>query len=142
MKINRFKAIPFLIAVALMLLLALQATLKIIDLINSTENKIVIDGALNNAASLAGVPLFGGIFVLFLIGFISGRTLAWVPRIVFIVIGIMTIIAFFVGFGADTALKSELKNNGYIECQSKRELTLKYSSRTYVLPPEKCEKDH
>ncbi|TCT66763.1 hypothetical protein [Vibrio crassostreae] len=139
MKINRFKAIPFLIAVALMLLLALQATLKTIDLINSTENKIVIDGALNNAASLAGVPLFGGIFVLFLIGLMSGRTLAWVPRIVFIVIGIMTIIAFFLGFGVDTALKSELINNGYIECVSERELTLKYSSKTYVLPPETCD---
>lgn len=139
MKINRFKAIPFLVVVAIMLLVALQATSKAIGLINSTDNKIIIDGALNNAASLAGIVLFGGIFVLFLIGFISGRTLGWVPKIVFMVIGIMTIIAFFMGFGMNAALKSELKNNGYIECVSERELTLKYSNRTYALDPSLCD---
>ncbi|GHY03235.1 putative uncharacterized membrane protein [Vibrio cholerae] len=139
MRINRFKAIPFLVPVALMFFLSLQETSRTIGIMNSTENKVVIDGALNNAASLAGVPFFGGIFALFLIGFISGRTLAWVPRIVFIVIGIMTIIASVIGLGMNTELKSKLKNNGYIECTSKRELTLKYSSRTYVLDPSLCD---
>ncbi|MCG9781272.1 hypothetical protein L1D52_02790 [Vibrio brasiliensis] len=141
MRISRFKAIPFLAAVVFMLLLALQQTSKTIGVINSPDNKVVISGALNNAASLAGIPLFGGILILFLIGFISGRTLAWVPKIVFMIIGGMTIMAFIIGLGVNTAFKSELKNNGYVECTSKRELTLKYSSRTYVLDPSRCEED-
>lgn len=108
-------------------------------LINSTGNKVVVDGALNNAASLAGVSLLGGIFVLFLIGFVTGRTLAWVPKIVFIVIGVITVIAFFLGLGMNVTLKEKLYEQGYIECTSERELTLKYSSRTYALDPSLCD---
>ncbi|EKO3607008.1 hypothetical protein M6C35_001916 [Vibrio metschnikovii] len=139
MKINRFKAIPFLATVAFLLSLALQSTSKTMGLINSTGNKVVVDGALNNAASLAGVSLLGGIFVLFLIGFVTGRTLAWVPKIVFIVIGVITVIAFFLGLGMNVTLKEKLYEQGYIECTSERELTLKYSSRTYALDPSLCD---
>ncbi|EGQ8735081.1 hypothetical protein RGL42_004999 [Vibrio parahaemolyticus] len=139
MKINRFKAIPFLATATFLLSLALQSTSKTIGLLSSTDSKVVVEGALNNAASLAGVSLFGGIFVLFLIGFVTGRTLSWMPKIVFAVIGVITAIAFFIGLGVNVTLKERLYEQGYIECISEREITLKHSSRSYVLPPETCE---
>ncbi|MGY5538818.1 hypothetical protein [Vibrio brasiliensis] len=38
-----------------------------------------------------------------------------------------------------TITKKELDEQGYIECTSEREFALKYSSKTYVLPPETCD---
>lgn len=139
MKISRVKAFLFILGLIPFVWICWEQSLNIINDFNNQSKLIKVSGAINDASSLAGFALFGGIFILFSIGFVTGRTLTWIPKIVFIAIGIITIISFFLGWGMNVALKEKLYEQGYIECTSEREFTLKYSSKTYVLPPETCD---
>ncbi|MDC5818765.1 hypothetical protein OPW19_02905 [Vibrio europaeus] len=139
MKVSRFKAIPFLIVIGLMAFLTLDETLNVMNYMTNDEKRVTINGALNDASALAGFVIFGSSFALFFIGFVTGRDLRWVPKIIFMMIGGGALAAFLVGWQINGSVKHELAQKGYIECVELQQLTLKSSSRTYVLPSQSCE---
>ncbi|EKO3561472.1 hypothetical protein HJA72_002180 [Vibrio fluvialis] len=139
MRINRFKAIPFLLVVCLMSYLSIDGSLGVIDNFYHHGDKVVVNGALNDASTFAGVVFFVGVSILFLVGFVTGRDLKWVPKIFFLTLGGLSVVAFSVGWFVNIDLKRDLNNQGYVECASERELVLKHSSRTYVLDLGLCE---
>ncbi len=111
----------------------------IFDVYKLNKNRIVISGAINDASTFAFFWSMFVVSILMMICFVTGKKLLWIPKLVLIILVAMTIIAFFFGWGMNVILKERLNEQGYIECQSERELTLKHSSRTYVLPPAKCD---
>ncbi len=111
----------------------------IFDVYTLPNNRIVISGSINDASTFAFSWSMFVMSILMMICFFTGKKLLWIPKIVLIFLGGITVLAFFLGWGMNVALKEKLHDQGYIECTSERELTLKYSSKTYVLPPETCD---
>jgi hypothetical protein len=116
-----------------------EQSVKVISNFNHQSDLIKVSGAINDASSFAGFMISTIAFTFSTIPLITGRQAKWIPKIVFIILGLLTMFAFAIGWNMNTTLKKNLYEQGYIECTSEREFTLKYSSRTYVLPPETCD---
>ncbi|MFA0113233.1 hypothetical protein AB4407_05995 [Vibrio sp. 10N.261.46.E11] len=138
MKVSRFKAFLFMLACSPMIWISWEQSIKIIHNFNHLSNTIKVSGAVNDASSFAGFMISVIAFIFSTIPFITGKQAKWMPKIVFIILGFITILSFITGWGMNVALKKEIASRGYIECTSERELTLKFSSRTYVLDPSLC----
>ncbi|MEF1254666.1 hypothetical protein [Vibrio sp. M260112] len=139
MKVSRSKAFVFLLIFASIFFLSINDVMGIFDVYTLPNNRIVISGAINDASTFAFSWSMFVVSILMFICFITGKKLLWIPKIVLIVLGGITVLAFFLGWRMNVTLKEKLYEQDYIECTSERELTLKYSSRTYVLPPETCD---
>lgn len=104
--------------------------------------KIKVNGVMNNIAPFLGFIIFG--FATILPFFmIHPFTESLIKGLFYSASGKITIVIIFFGtisyaFWLDGAIKSEIVEHGYVECLSERQLTLKYSSRTYALSPELC----
>lgn len=139
MRVSRFKALLFMLACSPILWISWEQSLLIISKFQHPSELIKISGAANDASSFAGFMISASAFIFSTIPLITGRQAKWMPKIVFIMLGFLIILSFVIGWGMNVTLKKELDNKGYIECELDRELTLKHSSRTYVLPPAKCD---
>jgi uncharacterized membrane protein len=139
MKISRLKAFVFLLIFSSLSFLSINDVMGIFDVYQLNKNRIVISGAINDASTFAFSWSMFGVSILMMICFVTGKKLLWIPKIVLIILVAMTVVAFFFGWGVNAELKERLNEQGYIECQSERELTLKHSSRSYVLPPATCD---
>ncbi|MCG7489006.1 hypothetical protein MHN79_05860 [Vibrio sp. Of14-4] len=139
MKVSRFKALLFMLACSPMVWISWEQSIEIIHNFNHLSDTIKVSGALNDASSFAGLMSSVIAFVFSTIPLITGKQAKWIPKIVFIILGFITILSFITGWGMNVALKKEIASRGYIECTSKRELALKFSSRTYALDPKLCD---
>ncbi|MFV0574155.1 MAG: hypothetical protein ACK5NC_01835 [Vibrio sp.] len=139
MKINRFKALAFFLVFIALAFLSIQDSVDIVSSFQLPSARMKVSGAINDASTFAFAWIMFVLSVFLGMCFITGRQLKWIPKIVLIILWILTLIPFLAGWGINIALKNELNKKGYIECKSERELTLKYSSRTYVLPPKTCD---
>lgn len=139
MKVSRSKAFVFLLIFASIFFLSINDVMGIFDVYTLLNNRIVISGAINDASTFAFSWSMFVMSILMMICFFTGKKLLWIPKIVLIFLGGIAVLAFFLGWGMNVTLKEKLYEQGYIECTSERELTLKYSSQTYVLPPETCD---
>ena len=139
MKINRFRSGLFLMScIASSLLIVPYSTSNLYNA-KSFPNVVKVYSPLNDASLLALSYAMVTASLLSLIIFITGRCLRWLPKAVVIVLSGLFLVSFAYGWYANISVKKEISEKGYIECISERELALKYSSRTYVLPPETCD---
>lgn len=138
MKIKRLHAFFFLLIFASLLFISINDVVGILESYTLSKNKIVISGEINDASTFAFSWSMFVMSILMSICFFTGKKLLWLPKLVLILLGVITVLAFFFGWGINMTLKEKLYEEGYIECQSERELTLKYSSRTYVIDPKLC----
>ncbi|GHY03566.1 TPA: hypothetical protein ACH2LV_003385 [Vibrio cholerae] len=95
-----------------------------------------VSGYLNNTSSFVLFGFFIPSIPMALLNLITGIQL---PRLTLRLMLLGALIGALVGHYVDTSLRAKIKISNYIECTSKRELTLKYSSRTYVLDPSLCD---
>lgn len=140
MKISRCKSGFFLVVLAPLALFLGLFSLNIFNNLIGYADVVKVYSAVNYASMLA---LFVAVLItllLMLLVFFSGNSLRWLPKIVIVLLGGLVFFAFGFGWYIQYSVKNELGERGYIECTSERELSLKYSSRTYVLEPEKCSK--
>ena len=138
MKINRLRSGLFLAScVALSFLVFLLAPQNLF-VPKELPNVVQLYSALNDASLLAISYTLIVASLLALIVFVTGRCLRWMPKFISIILGGLFFVTFAYGWKINLSIENELNNKGYIECSSERELSLKYSSRTYVLPPETC----
>lgn len=98
-------------------------------------NTIDISGYLNNVSSFV---LFGFILPAIPFGLFSLITGVMLPKLAFRVMLIGSIVGWVTGHYYDSTIRDNLVKFKYQECVSERNLALKYSSRTYVLPSIKC----
>lgn len=141
MKTSRVKAFLFILGFIPLIWVSWKQSLNVINRFNHYSELIKVSGAINDASSFAFAWLMFVVSILMILCFITGKKLLWIPKIVLMVLGGITVFAFFLGWGMNITLKEKLSEQGYVECKSKRELTLKYSSRTYALDPSLCEED-
>lgn len=139
MRVSRIKAFLFMLACFPMVWISWEQSVKVINNFNHQSDLIKVSGAINDASSFAGFMISTIAFSFSTIPLITGRQAKWIPKIVFIILGILTMFSFVIGWNMNITLKKNLYEQGYIECTSERELTLKYSSKTYVLPPVTCD---
>ena len=139
MKINRSKIFIYFVFLSPFLAVFSYFSLQVINTLTSYESIVTVYSALNNASLFASLSITLIIIIFIIVALITGKSLKWLPKIVLIILSVMVLVSFIVGWTMTTATKKKLDERGYIECQSERELTLKYSSRTYVLPPQKCD---
>lgn len=139
MKINRSKIFIYFVFLSPFLAVFSYFSLQVINTLTSYESIVTVYSELNNASLFASLSITLIIIIFIIVALITGKSLKWLPKIVLIILSVMVLVSFIVGWTMTTATKKKLDERGYIECQSERELTLKYSSRTYVLPPQKCD---
>ena len=112
------------------------------DLKHSVESigivpTVKIAGYFNNTSSFV---LFGFLMPSIPMALMNIVTGIQLPRLTLRLMLFGALFFALIGHYYDTSLREGLKASNYIECQSERELTLKYSSRTYVLDPSLCNK--
>ncbi|WP_217521902.1 hypothetical protein [Vibrio metschnikovii] len=139
MKVSRSKVFVFLLIFASIFFLSINDVMGIFDVYTLSNDRIVISGAINDASTFAFSWSMFVMTILMSICFFTGKKLLWIPKIVLIFLGGIAVLAFFLGWGMNVTLKEKLYDQGYIECTSERELTLKYSNRTYALDPSLCD---
>ncbi|EHA1205782.1 hypothetical protein ACS83_13010 [Vibrio alginolyticus] len=139
MKINRFRSGLFLAACIASSLLIVPFSTNGLYNSESLPNVVKIYSPLNDASLLALSYAMITASLLSLIVFITGRCLRWLPKAVVLVLSCLFLASFAYGWHTNVSTKQELNEKGYIECVSERELALKFSSKTYVLPPETCD---
>lgn len=139
MKINRFRSGLFLVSCIASSLLIVPFSTSSFYGSESLPSVVKIYSPLNDASLLAlsYAMIMASLFSL--IVFVTGRCLRWLPKVVVIVLSCLFLVSFAYGWHINVSTKKELNEKGYIECISEQEFTLKYSSRTYVLPPETCD---
>lgn len=139
MKINRFKAFLYLALLSPCLSVFSYFSLQVFYSLTAYESVVTVYSALNNASLFAIFSTTLIVTTFAVVALITGKSLKWLPKIVLVVLSIIIFISFIAGWGMTKITKKELSKKSYIECTSERELTLKYSSRTYVLPPATCD---
>lgn len=97
---------------------------------------IKVSGYLNNTSSFV---LFGFFLPSIPMAFLNIFTGIQLPRLTLRLMLFGALIGALIGHYLDASLRDKILESNYIECTSERELTLKYSSQTYVLPPTKCD---
>jgi len=100
------------------------------------EPIIKVSGYFNNTSSFVLFGFFIPSIPMAIINIITGVQF---PRLTLRLMLFGALGGALIGHYVDSALRKEIKASNYIECTSEREFTLKYSSRTYVLPPETCD---
>lgn len=113
-------------------------SLRMLTSLSSYENLVKVYSPINNASLLALFSLSVISFLIMVITFISGRSLNWLPKIFLMFFLLVVTLSFTYGWYITEETKKELNERGYIECDSKKDLGLKYSSRTYALSPDMC----
>ena len=103
------------------------------------NDRVVVSGAINEASTFAFSWAMLVMSVFMILCLITGKNLLWIPKIFIIILGGISVLAFLSGWKTNEVLKAKLNEKGYVECASERELTLKSSSRTYVLDPSMCQ---
>jgi energy-coupling factor transporter transmembrane protein EcfT len=106
--------------------------------LSSYESVVKVYAPINNASLLAMFSLSVILFLIMVVTFISGRSLNWLPKIFLMIFLSLVVLSFTYGWYITEKTKKELNERGYVECESKRDLGLKYSSRTYALSPDIC----
>ncbi|WP_341663368.1 hypothetical protein [Vibrio sp.] len=105
--------------------------------------KAKIAGLMNNIASFVGVIIFGFIAIIPLAMLHpSTELLLKIPfstKTGLYVVAIIVLSCIASAIWLDNNTRDKIKQYDYIECTSEREVTLKSSSRTYVLDPSLCE---
>ncbi|HHF2962034.1 TPA: hypothetical protein ACPJ0O_002406 [Vibrio alginolyticus] len=139
MKISRLKVFVCFLIFASLSVLSINDVMATLDAYRTPGDKVVMSGAINDASSFAFAWSVFVVSVFMVICLITGKKLLWIPKIVLVLLGLMAVVAFLLGWRINTGLIKELHQKKYIECTSERKLTLKYSSRTYVLLPEMCD---
>lgn len=140
MKINRFKVFLYLgLFLAPCLSIFGYFSLQVINILTAYESIVTIYSALNNASLFALFSITLIVTTFTIVVLLTGKSLRWMPKIILFILSGMVLISFIAGWTMTTITKKELDEQGYIECTSEREFALKYSSRTYVLPPETCD---
>ena len=140
MKINRFKVFLYLVLfLAPFLSIFGYFSLQVINTLTAYESIVTIYSALNNASLFALFSITLIVTTFTIVVLLTGKSLRWMPKIILIILSVMVLISFITGWRMTTITKKELDEKGYIECTSEREFALKYSSKTYVLPPETCD---
>lgn len=139
MKISRSKIFLYFVFFAPFLAVFSYFSLQVINTLTSYESIVTVYSPLNNASLFASLSITLIITIFIIVALITGKSLKWLPKIVLIILSAMVLVSFIAGWTMTTATKKKLDERGYIECTSKRELTLKYSSRTYVLDPSLCD---
>ncbi|EGR1571288.1 TPA: hypothetical protein ACPJ0L_003242 [Vibrio alginolyticus] len=120
---------------------ALWCGLGAYNLIHTVENVginpvIRVSGYLNNTSSFV---LFGFFLPSIPMGLLNIANGIQLPKLTLRLMLFGALIFALIGHYFDTSLRKGIETSNYIECTSKRELTLKHSSRIYVLPPAKCD---
>ncbi|CAM3692010.1 TrbC/VIRB2 family protein [Vibrio aquimaris] len=138
MKINRLRSGLFLASCVVLSVLVFLLAPQNLFVPKELPNVVKVYSALNDASLLAISYTLIVASLLALIVFVTGRCLRWMPKFVIIILGGLFFVTFAYGWQINLSIEDELNKQGYIECSSERELSLKYSSRTYVLPPETC----
>ena len=120
---------------------ALWCGLGIYDLSHSVKGVGIkpvmkVSGYLNNTSSFVLFGFFLPCIPMALLNVVTGIQL---PRLTLRLMLFGALIGALIGHYVDTSLRDKIKISNYVECTSERELTLKYSSRTFVLPPETCD---
>lgn len=105
--------------------------------------KVKIAGLVNNVASFVGLLIFGFIAII-PIAMLHSSTemLLKVPfstKTGLYTVAIIVLSCIVSAIWLDKNTREKIKQYDYIECTSEREFSLKYSSKTYVLPPEACD---
>lgn len=140
MKINRFKVFLYLgLFLAPFLSIFGYFSLQVINTLTAYESIVTIYSALNNASLFALFSITLIVTTFTIVVLLTGKSLRWMPKIILFILSGMVLISFIAGWTMTTITKKELDEQGYIECTSEREFALKYSSKTYVLPPETCD---
>lgn len=139
MKIIRFRSGSFLVSCIALSLLIIPFSIGSFYNSKSLPSVVKLYSPLNDASLLALSYVMITASLLSLIVFITGRCLRWLPKIMVIILSNFFVISFIYGWYANISTKKDLYEKGYVECISERELTLKYSSKTYVLLPEMCD---
>lgn len=146
MKVNQ-KKIKYRVKVLAIMFVFVLLTLfifgDILDLVNefSLQNEeIKVSGFMNDGSTFAMFAITTIIVIASLIGFIVGMPFNWITKNIGTFLVGLTMVAFFIGVFVNVSLKQKLENNGYVECVSERELSSKYSSRTYVKSIDACQK--
>ncbi|WP_408900973.1 hypothetical protein [Photobacterium piscicola] len=139
MKISRLKAFFFFLIFSSLFFLSIHDVMGVFDVYKLLNDRVIVSGPINDASTFAFAWSMFVASVFMIICLITGKKLLWIPKIFLIILGLITVLAFLFGWRINTALKIKLHEKNYIECISKRELALKYSSRTYVLPPKRCD---
>lgn len=140
MKINRFKVFLYLVLFLVPFLSIFgYFSLQVINTLTAYESIVTIYSALNNASLFALFSITLIVTTFTIVVLLTGKSLRWMPKIILIILSLMVLISFITGWTMTTSTKKELDEKGYIECTSEREFALKYSSKTYVLPPETCD---
>ncbi|MCG7488051.1 hypothetical protein MHN79_00985 [Vibrio sp. Of14-4] len=105
--------------------------------------KAKIAGLMNNIASFVGVIIFGFIAVIPLAMLHpSTELLLKIPfstKAGLYAVAIIVLSCIASAIWLDNSTRDKIEQYDYIECTSEREVTLKSSSRTYVLDPSLCE---
>ncbi|MYM59050.1 hypothetical protein GTG28_07425 [Vibrio sp. OCN044] len=130
---------------ALMVWLSYSSINELVSINNSLGiiPKAKIAGLVNNVASFVGLIIFGFIAIIPLAMLHpSTELLLKLPfstkkGIYTVAIIVLSCIASAIWLDNNT--RDKIKQYDYIECSSEREVTLKSSSRTYVLDPSLCE---
>lgn len=97
---------------------------------------IKVSGYLNNTSSFV---LFGFFLPSIPMALLNVMTGIQLPRLTLRLMLFGALIFALIGHNVDSSLRDKIKMSNYIECVSERELTLKYSSRTYALDPSLCD---
>lgn len=97
---------------------------------------IKVSGYLNNTSSFVLFGFFLPSIPMALLNVFTGIQL---PRLTLRLMLIGALIGALIGHYIDTSLRGKINVSNYIECTLEREITLKYSSRTYALDPNLCD---
>ena len=139
MKINRLMSLAFFLIFSSLFLLSAHDVMSLYDAHRLLNDRVVVSGAINDASTFAFSWAMLVMSVFMILCLITGKKLLWIPKIFIIILGGISVLAFLSGWKANEALKAKLNEKGYVECTSERELTLKSSSRTYVIDPSICD---
>ncbi len=106
------------------------------------ENKIVVDGAITTASIFATSFIFIPVVILFFISLVLliMRINLKLPPIFFKAWLGFVVGAFSIGWVGTSVLRGDLLEAGYVECKDERKLSSRYSSQTYVINLELCQK--
>ncbi|MCG6330622.1 hypothetical protein K6U36_02010 [Vibrio alginolyticus] len=105
--------------------------------------KVKLAGLVNNVASFVGLLIFGFIAIIpIAMLHRSTELLLKVPfstKTGLYSVAIIVLSSIASAIWLDNNTREKIKQYDYIECTSEQELTLKSSSRTYVLDPSSCD---
>lgn len=98
MKISRLKAFLFILGLIPFAWMSWDQSLKILNDFNHQNEVVKVSGAINDASTFAFAWSMFVVSILMFVSFITGKKLLWIPKIIQIVLGGITVLAFFLGW--------------------------------------------